>query len=134
MKNHDKEVLMIEKQYNGFSNLRQGLQKAIDDHALSWFRKKKKSAGNKFKKTAQVIKAATTFQNREKRDLPRPVIRYRREINNLSNIWDEVFKTRTSKIYERQPLCGSFRRAAPFVEHLRNKRKSIIKLQNKKIK
>ena len=32
-------------------------------------------------------------------------------------------------------LCGSFRRAAPFVEHLPNKtKKSIIKSQKKKIK
>ena len=98
MKNHDKEVLMIEKQYNGFSKLRHGLQKAIDDHALSWFRKKKKSAGNKFKKTAQVIKAATTFQNKEKRELPRPVIRYRRVISPLSaNLtkWTNTLKHKT---------------------------------------
>ena len=33
-----------------------------------------------------------------------------------------------------RPLCGSFRRAAPFVEHLPNKKKSIIKLHKKKIK
>lgn len=88
MKNHDKEVLMIEKQYIGFSKLRQGLQKAIDDHTLNWFRKKKKTAGNKFKKTAQVIKAATTFQTKEKRELPRPVIRYICLNRSLSNIWD----------------------------------------------
>ena len=33
-----------------------------------------------------------------------------------------------------RPLCGSFRRAVPFVEHLQNLKRYILKIQKKKIK
>ena len=77
------------------------------------------------------------------------------EVYRIDVLWYHLFNTKMSGVQTRkfknmfslakvvlsivhstpeEELCGSFRRAAPFVEQIPNKKKSIIKLQKKKIK
>ena len=51
----------------------------------------------------------------------------------IKNDFLEAFPSKNKPGFHGK-LCGSFRRAVPFVEHLQNLKKSILKIQKKKTK
>ena len=55
--------------------------------------------------------------------------KYSEKSNNVSLTGKALLKYFLKISNAKERLCGSFRRVAPLVEHLRNEKKSVIKLQ-----